>query len=488
MVLHPVLHYMALQRVCRTSSDTPPPMFTARPFLAAPLWVCLALSTAPEAGAQALEAGAQAVPPASAAGAPSSESAAAEVLTLERAVVLASERNERTLAAQQRAEAADARVARARAFFFPELTLTGTYTRRLRETVRNVGGEETVLQRRNALGATAAARMTLFDARGFPLYRAARLEGEAAELESREQRRLVGFEAADAFLTTLGAQQVYEAAIRRLEFAQQTLLDAKARAEAGLASTNDVTRAELEVSSAEVELAQARGDAQTSRIELGYLLVSPVEGALAPPEPLLAEASQPAEGLSALAQGAEERRLDILSAKLRVQAQEASAREPLARLFPSLGVSGQYRITNEAGLAGNRGDGFLALDLTWTLFDGGERYAERRERVALAQAADLEATALTRRVSVDIQRAQVTMANAQAALRQSELAAVQARKNAEETGILYRQGLSTALAVADASLRLFEAEVELARTRYTLGVALLDLRAAVGLDPLGKEP
>jgi outer membrane protein TolC len=298
----------------------------------------------------------------------------------------------------------------------------------------------------------------------------------------------VGFEAADAFLTTLGNQQVYEAARRRLEFARQSLLDAKARAEAGLASTNDVTRAELEVSNAEVQLASARGSADTSRIELGFLLVSPVEGTLAPPEPLLAQAAGTSAAPAGLEQEAQARRLDILSARLKVQAQEASAREPLARLFPTLGLSGQYRLTNETGLAGRRGDGFLSLDLTWNLFDGGERYADRRERVALAQALELEATARTRRVGVDLQRAQVQLTNAQAALRQSELAAIQARRNAEETGILYRQGLSTALAVADASLRLFEAEVAVAQARYSLGVALLDLRAAQGLDPLGKEP
>jgi outer membrane protein TolC len=453
-------------------------MFTARPFLAAPLCAWLLL-TPPEAAAQTPESGARPL-----------EAASGEPLTFEQAVVLAAERNETALAASQRAEAAEARVARARAFFFPELTLTGTYTRRLRESVRDVAGQPTVLQRLNALGATATARMTLFDARGFPLYRAARLEGEAAELDAREARRLVAFEAADAFLTTLGAQQVYEAALRRLDFARQSLEDAKARAAAGLASINDVTRAELEVSSAEVELASARGSADTSRIELGYLLVARVEGPLALPDPLLAEAARSTEGqgLDALGQGAEERRLDILSTRLRVQAQEAAAQEPLARLFPTLGVSGQYRFTNEAGLTGRNGDGFLAVELAWTLFDGGERYAERRERVALAQAAELEATARTRRVDVDIQRARVELTNAQAAVRQSELAAAQARKNAEETGILYRQGLSTALAVADASLRLFEAEVALARSRYALGVALLSLRGAVGLDPLGKEP
>ncbi|MDC0707698.1 TolC family protein [Stigmatella sp. ncwal1] len=446
-------------------------MATARFFFVSTLssWLLLAV---PEARAQA-----------------SDPAASAEPLTLEQAIQRAAERNEAPLAAQQRSEAAEARVARARAFFFPELSLTGTYTRRLRESVRQVGGETTVIQRYNALGAAATARVVLFDARGFPLYRAARLEGDAAKLDAREARRLVTFEAADAFLATLGTQQVYEAAVRRLDFARQSLQDAQARAQAGLASTNDVTRAELEAASAEVQLAASRGDAQTSRIELGYLLVAPpIEGPLVLPESLLAEASRAPQTLTALAQGAVDRRLDILSAKLKVQALESAAKEPLARLLPALGVSGQYRFTNEQGLAGNSGDGSLQVDLTWTLFDGGERYAERREQVALARATALETTALTRRVDVDIQRAQVALDNAQAALRQSELAAQQARKNAEETGILYRQGLSTALTVADASLRLFEAEVAQVRTRYALGVALLDLRAAVGLDPFGKEP
>jgi outer membrane protein TolC len=419
--------------------------------------------------------------------APAAEKASEGPLTLERAVQLATERNESALAAQQRAEAAGARVARARAFFFPELTATGVYTRRMRESVREVGGEQVTIQARNAFSGTLQARITLFDARGFPLYRAAKLEGQAAELDAVEARRQVGFEAAAAFLATLGNQQVLEASEQRLTFARQSLADAQARAQAGLASTNDVTRAELEVASAEVQLAEARGNAETNRLELGYLLVTPIEGPLAPPEPLLAEATGSLERYLRLARDAEERRPDILSAQLRVQAAEASAREPLARLLPALGASAQYRITNEGGLTGRTGDGFLAVDLTWNLFDGGERYAERRERVALARAAALETRALTRRVDVDVQRAQVALTSAHAALRQSEQAANAARRNAEETVILYRQGLSNALTVADANLRRFEAEVALANQRYAVGVALLDLRAAVGLDPLGKD-
>lgn len=476
-------------------------MLLTRHVLATPLCAWLALQApralAQDAGtsgdaaaphAESAAPGAESAPRSAESAPPGGQPAQAAPLTLERAVALAAERNESALAAQQRAEAAQARVARARAFFFPELAATGTYTRRSNQSTREVGGQQVVLQRYNALGASFVARVTLFDARGFPLYRAARLEGEASKLDSVEARRQVSFEAANAFLTSLADQQVYQAAEQRLAFARQSLEDAKARAQAGLASTNDVTRAEVEVATAEVQLTSARNTAQTSRLELGYLLVEPVEGPLSPPDALLADAGQPLTAHASLEQGAADRRPDILSARLRVQSLEANAQEPLARLLPALGAAYTYRLTNESGLTGRTGDGFFTVDLTWSLFDGGERYAERRERVALAKAAQLEEQAGTRRVDVDIQRARVGLENARAALAQSELAVRAARQNAEEQGILYRQGLSTALTVADAAVSLFEAEVSHAQSRYALGVALLGLRAAVGLDPLGKEP
>ncbi|QSQ15738.1 TolC family protein [Myxococcus landrumensis] len=478
-------------------------MFTVRNALVVPLcaWMVLSPSESQAAPSDAPVAATASRDAAdSAAGAANSARGAADsapvegsaihgaTMSLERAVSLAAERNESALAAQQRAQAAEARVARARAFFFPELSATGTYTRRSNQSTREVGGQRVVLQRYNAFGANIVARMTLFDARGFPLYRAARLEGEAVGLEAVEARRQVGFEAANAFLITLQEQQVFQAAEQRLAFARQSQADAEARAKGGLASTNDVTRAEVEVATAEVALISARNLAETSRLELGYLLVEPVEGGLAAPQALLDDAARPLDAHNALIPGAVERRPDILASRLRVESLEANALEPLARLLPALGVAATYRLTNESGLTGRTGDGFLSADLTWNLFDGGERYAERYERVALARAAALEQQASTRRVDVDIQRARVALENAQAALTQSELATRAARRNAEEQGILYRQGLATALTVADASLQQFEAEVALARSRYALGVALLGLRAAVGLDPLGKEP
>ena len=409
-------------------------------------------------------------------------------LTLEKAIELALTRNERVQASTARAEAARARVARARAFFFPELTLAGTYTRRLEDTVRQVGGQDVVVQRANALSSTAVLRAVLLDARGFPLYRQASRDAEAARLEAAEDRRLLAFEAADAFVSTLSAEQVAAAARTRIEYAGQQLADARSRFQAGLVSANDVTRAELEEATARRELERSKGQLATSYLQLGYLLDTEVAPPLAPPDALLAQAGAPPPEAQTLVAAARERRLDVAARRFRVEALWAFAQEPRLRLLPVIGLTGQYRLSNETGLAGRAGDGFASVDLTWPLFDGGERYAEARERAATAQAASAEAAARERRVAVEVEGAVTALGTARAALAQAQVADAAAEKNAREVLELYRLGLASALESADAGVRRFDAQVALARERYALLLAYLDLRAAQGLEPLGEEP
>ncbi|MBM3277799.1 MAG: TolC family protein [Candidatus Handelsmanbacteria bacterium] len=412
---------------------------------------------------------------------------AQEPLSLERAVQLALERNERAQTAQLQAKAAEARVARARAFFFPELTLVGAYTRRAQETVRKVGDDEVTIQKLNVLAPRATATLTLFDPRSLPLYRQARRERDAVQLSASESRRLLGFEAADAFLRTLSAEQVHEAARRRLELAEQSLADARARFAAQLVSSNDVTRAELELATARHQAIRAGGEQEDAYLNLGYLLDAPVAGPLAPPGQLLETASLapgPPAPFIAEALGA---RLDLAASQRRAEARAAAASEPLRRLLPSLSANAQYRMTNEGGLSGRTRDWSAGMDLTWNLYDRGELWAERAERGALARIAGLEAQALARRAELEVRTALVAMASQQAASDQAQVAAQVARENAAQIAELYRQGLTSALAVADASARLFEAEVALAREQYSVALAYLDLRSARGLNPVGEE-
>ena len=391
-------------------------------------------------------------------------------LTLERAVALAIERNERGAIAESTVEAAEARVSRARTAFFPRVDINGNY--------RNDFPDPT----ERTLSTTALVTQPIFDARVFPLFRQARFARDAARFGAVESKRLVGFDAAAAFLTTLSFEQVLLAAERRRTFAQTNLNDVRARFEAGLVSSNDVTRAELELATAVRGVAEARGDVEAARVELENLLKADVDGPLAPPESLLTAAgAAPAMDIPA----AQQRRSDIAAERASVEALRAFADEPRARFLPSVGLSAQTRNINDGPVTAREQDGSVGLSFSWPVFDAGVRRAETAERNALVRGAELELEASLRDVERQVRGADVQLRTEQAALREATAAVRAARKNAEETLILYREGLASALELADANQRLFEAEVAEATATYRMALAYLSLREASGVAPVG---
>jgi len=408
-------------------------------------------------------------------------------LTLEEAIALSLANNERAKAADEGRRAAGARVAKARSFLLPDLTLEGDYTRRSHETQRTVDGNTSTLQSRDGREARATVDQTIFDAQAWPLLSQARRAHEAARHQAFDTQRNLAYETAQTFLTALSNEQVMQAAAERLDLAERNLEEIRVRFDAQLVGSNDVTRAELEVASAERELVRARGTARISRLVLGYLVDAEIADSLAVPSALLAQAARPVEPAEVAVPEATQRRPDVQAERARAAALRWAAREPLTRYLPDLDFTGTAWTTNESGFSGRDQDWTLGLGLTWELFDGGEREADRSERAALARESELNLEHLERGVDVDIETARVALESEQASLARAEVAVAAARRNAGETTELYRQGLVRALEVVDANVQLFEAEVERTGAQYALALAFLDLRAAVGLDPLGKE-
>jgi outer membrane protein TolC len=395
--------------------------------------------------------------------------AAQEALTIERAVDLAVTRNERAAIADTTVEAAEARVRRARTAFLPRVDING-----------NAGSDIGSGSERD-VSTSAVLTQTLFDARVFPLYRQQRFERDAVRLTAEDSKRLLGFDAAATFLSTLSFEQVFLAAERRRTFAQTNLDDVRARFEAGLVSSNDVTRAELELATAVRELAQATGDVQASRVELETLLKTDVDGPLAPPVALLDAADDPAPAAEAVIPEAQARRTDIAARRARVEALRAFADEPNARFFPSVLFSAQTRNINDGPVTNRNNEGFVGVSFAWPVFDAGLRGADRAERTANVRGAELQLELELRDVERQMRSAAVQLSTEQASLREAAAAVRAARKNADETNILYREGLASALELADATQQLFEAEVAEVTARYRMVLAYLSLREASGV-------
>jgi len=188
---------------------------------------------------------------------------------------------------------------------------------------------------------------------------------------SRASLRALAFDVAASFFAVLSAEQLRDAASRRIEVAQATVSDARTKLEAGLASSNDLTRAELELATAQLALTEAQNAVVSSRLSLGYLIAAPADRSLVEPP------AEPSEAASAdeLEQVAQEARADLKELTLRAESLRLLSLEPTLRAIPTLTLRGTYRGTNEAGLSGRERDWNVAALLNWEIFDGGTRYA-----------------------------------------------------------------------------------------------------------------
>lgn len=400
-------------------------------------------------------------------------------LDIEETVQLALANNERARKAPLRVEAAEGQLDRARSAFLPTIvaSASATLTPPDERTARVLAGSG-VLSVNQPILAPAA----------FPAYAQARHQRDAERWGAVQDRRLVAFDAARAFLVVLTSERLFDVATRRLERARANQQNTEARAAAQLASTNDVTRSLLETAAAAREVTQAQGSVSRAYLNLGFLVGRPVSGPLAAPDGTTRAAETGAVVTGDAVRSAESRRPDVRSAEERTAALEAGAREPLYRLAPTLAASGQVRLIVDPTLSGRTYDAQAQLTLSWTLYDAGQRYADRRTRLAQAKSQALDEQQLRRSVATDVGLAQASLQAARETYRIADEAVRAAQVNSQETEILYQQGLARAIELVDANARRYEAEVSRETARLAMEQAYLELRYALGLDPVGAPP
>lgn len=416
--------------------------------------------------------------------APAGTESSSGALTLAEALRLAAVNNEVPAIARARVDRAKA--ARQEAYYnlLPVLSTSGTYTRRAYEVRRTLGTQEVVVQKFDALQADLQLNWDLFDARAFAGISATQHQLEAQTLESKELLRNLAFEVAESFYAVLSAERLKEAADRRFHAAEETFADAQGRVEAGLAARNEATRTQLELANARLALQQARTAVVKARLSLSYLVDQRLDTRpIAEPERRVLPRATP-ETLEGVAL---EQRADLRAVAKRSEQARALAKEPWLRLLPTLGLRGLVRASNETGFVGQTVDGNVAATLSWTLFDGGIRYAQAAQLAAQLEEIELNEKAIRRRLGLDLRNALADLADAEASVDQAEVRAQVAEQNAEEVRALFGTGLASALEQVDAAVSQFEAAAELARQRVRRRVAELSLFRVMGDWPVEAQ-
>lgn len=402
-------------------------------------------------------------------------------MDLASAVHLALARNERAKIADYQVDVADAAVERARTAFFPTLVSVGSD--QLKPDAATRAG---VTPPPNDIGTwSTTLSQPILNASAWPLLRQAQRLFDAQKANSEDAKRVLEFDVANAFFAALSQEENLLAAQHRLDSAKANLDDTKARVEAQLSSSNDQTRAAIDLASAQQQVDTSKGAVNRAYLALSFVVDSPVQGPLATPSATLQAAQAPVVNVEQLIALGETRRLDLTAAKHSARAAELFASEPMLRLIPTIGASANLTGTTNTASTGRWNDESVTATATWTVFDAGVRYADKHSRDAQASISTLQVDTLIRAIASDVRTAAALLTASQAALQSAEQAVTAAKQSLEETTILYRQGLAKAIELVDANDSRFSAETGYATAEFSVAEAYLALREAMGLDPLG---
>jgi len=404
---------------------------------------------------------------------------AQETLSLDGALRLALQNNGQARAALAEIDAADARLAAARANLYPSIDLSSSTTR---TRIEGGGATADTTQRQNGFG---LEWLLLDNGQREVRIRQSSRTAEATRQSTRDTLRRVLFQTARAYYEVLRRKellQVADAAVRR---AETLLAVAKAQAEVGAAPQKDVLQAEADLANARVQQIQARNALRLAETDLkrliGWDAQKPLPALTAPDAP---PTPDPTLSVEQLWQRARLQRPDLRDAELRLQISKLGL--DAARLNSLLRLQISARGFREYD-PNSRTQGSLSIVASYPLFDGGLTRANLREAEASLQSAQFRQQQAERDAYAEVESALLSIREASERLEASKLALVAAQRNYDAAQESLREGVGTIVEVLTAQLALVTAETNRVQATYDAAVADLQLRLATG-ERLPEEP
>lgn len=330
-------------------------------------------------------------------------------------------------------------------------TLTGNVTLQYSSTANNLSGAGATLS------AQLTATATLINIRNFHAIGTTKVQQEIAHLSLVETRRRLALGLATGAASIAAARRLAEGNRISLDLALQRLDLTKKRLAAGVGDKRDLVRSQQDVATARAVIAPA--DESLLQAEEGLAAI------LASPEPvgLSFDLDALEKDIHAFcgADTTDKERTDVTIAKKQIVIAERNVDDITLKFLPTL--------TAQAS-AGTFGLAFqgpfvntwqVSATLSIPFFDGGIRYGEKRDRIALVEEA--KARAVQTQVSSLVERAQARRAIEVAIAAQT--AAKEARDLAAEADRLarlaYAGGVGTNFDLIDAGRTLRNAETQL---------------------------
>ncbi len=400
--------------------------------------------------------------------------------TLEECVEIALARHPRLASADADVEAGRERVRQERAGYLPQVSAGASRERRKRGAVQATGlPGQSASQRFGYTTSGVSLTQVLFDfGRNLDAIQAARARRDSLEADADAARDAVVRDVKQGYFDLLASRRLRGVAEEVLRSNQSQLEQARGRYEVGFAAKLDVTRSEVLVANAELDVLTARNNVlvaeQTLRNAMGLrepLDFDPADVLEAPP----LEISE--ERALTIAQA---KRPELLAVRAARRAAEEDASSRWKEHLPDFSAGVDYDWSgSDSPLAESYQVGAF---VTIPIFSGGLIDARVGEARALALALGFDEEALGLDVALEVRRAVLELARARQSIGVAERGQRQARENLELAEGRYRTGAGNVIELADAQAQRASGEAEYVRSLYAYRIAVAELERAVGQE------
>jgi outer membrane protein len=399
-------------------------------------------------------------------------------LTLPEATALALRQQPTIRSARGSLTAAQARVPQARAAYYPRVDIqAGVQTSEVKNTNTNQRN------RSESTFANILASQLLYDfGKTAALVSEAQAGSRVAAGEVERVRDVVVQNVRQAYFNLLQARRLTGVADAALARSELNLRSAQGFFDVGTKPKSDVTKAEVEVANARVDVIRARNLVRLSETSLANALgleattSIEIEDTLAY-QPVSLDSGQ----LLAEALG---NRPELRQAQGRLDAARAQLAGARARYLPDLTLNGSAGEASDTAIVSTNGVSSVQFgdtwsitgQLTWNLFEGFFTQARVKETQALLETARADYETVELQVRLEVEQSYITVVEAAERIGATAKAIESAQENLRLAQGRYDAGVGTILDLTDAQVSLSNAEADNVRalTDYRVGLAVLD--------------
>ncbi len=416
-------------------------------------------------------------------------------LTLEKAIALALEQNQDVLIADQERYKANAQVAEARAGAFPRLSLQGQYSRFINKPVMFIPANTPLLNPTNStmtlsLGSnntyamTAQFSQTLFDRRVGVALDIADTYEQFSEQSYQATRESIALSVKKAFYLVLLAQKLVDANRQGYDVVRANFENVQAQYRHGNAAEFDLLRANVQLANTEPLVVSAENSLVLAKNSLKFLLALPLEQEIALEGDFTFEEISP-DTLAAAGKKALASNPSILGLGLQESMLEKNISVARAAYFPTLSLVGAYQWQTQDNTY--QFSKYLwartfnvGLQLSLTLFDGFGTSARSDQASIDWQKIHYARMKAEEGLRIQIQSAELKMAEAKQRIKGQEKNIDQAQKAVRIAQTRFKSGVGTQLELLDTQVAMTRAQTNYAQAVYDFLVSKAEWQYAVG--------